>query len=602
MGSLLSGGAARIGKTVAKALTINAITLFEMNQKRSESRKAGARPAQPLPELARLREAVLDSLGAGLFVCDGEKRGYPIVQISPSFTAITGYTDAAAIGEKLNLLYGSRTSAETVRAVNRALGRAQAYKGEILCYRADGSTVWCELIIAPLLTETSPDYFAVALIDISERKKREEQLREQEANCRRIFENAVEGIYQSTPAGRYLQVNPALARMYGYRSADALLKEVCDIENQIYVDPSMRERFKNLINEADQVRGLEYQVRRRDGQIIWISENARMVRDTNGRARYYEGFIEEITQRKQAEAALQQSQQRLIETSRQIGLAEMANGILHNVGNALNSINASATVAAGKVKNSKVGNLSKAITLLRHHEADLAAFLTRDPKGKQLTSYLGNVALRLVEEQAELQDELKVLKKTVEHASEIIAFQQSNAKASCRIETVPAVELAEDALRMNANSLARHHIEVVRDYAPGLPDVTVQKHQILQILVNLIRNAQKACGASELPEKCLTLRMSYHPEDCRIRIEVRDTGVGIPQENLARIFTHGFTTRKDGHGFGLHSGIRMAKELGGSLTARSEGVGKGASFILEFPSQPPAQKTGEKTPAPAAHT
>jgi PAS domain S-box-containing protein len=542
-----------------------------------------------------LQEIILSGLRAGLFVCDAEKRGFPIVQITPEFTAITGYSAEKVRGEKLALLYGARTDANDVKSINRTLNRKQTFHGELLCYQADGKPVWCDLIIEPRAARNdSPAYFAAALFDISERKKREGELREQEANCRRIFENAVEGIYQSAPDGHYLQVNMALARMYGYHSPEALMKKISDIQNQIYVDSSMREQFKNLIQNTDQVRGLEYQVRRRDGRIIWISENARVVRDANGRARYYEGFIEEITQRKEAEAALQLSQQRLIETSRQVTLAEMASGILHNIGNALNSVNISASVAADKVKNSKIDNVSKAITMLRDHENDLADFLKNDSKGRHLIGYLGDVAQHLLQEQTALQEELKVLKKSVEHANEIIASQQNYAKTSGRFETVKAVDLVEDALRMNVNSLARHQVEVVRDYASQLPEVTVQKHQVLQILVNLIRNAQKACEAFESSDKRLILRVRADSQKKLMRIEVHDSGIGIPPENLSQIFTHGFTTREDGHGFGLHSGARMAKELGGSLTGQSEGVGKGASFILEFPCQPPAQKTKEK--------
>ena len=546
--------------------------------------------------MAELRETILNGVGAGLFICDARKPGFPIIQISPSFTAITAYTSEEAIGQKLNFLYGSKTDAWTARSAHRALSRGAGFRGKLLCYRADGTTVWCEMVAVPGCGEDgSPGHFAMALIDDSADKKHDDQFLEQEANFRGIFENAVEGIYQSTPEGRYLRVNMALARMYGYRSPDALMKQVSDIENQIYVDASMRERFKELMDEADHVRGLEYQVRLRDGGIIWISENSRMVRDANGRALYYEGFIEEITKRKEAEAALRQSQQRLIETSRQIGLVEITTGLLHNIGNALNSVNTSASVAAGKVNGSKVGNLTKAIAMLREHEADLADFLTANSKGRQVISYLGELAPRLVQEQAELKEELESLKKSVEHANEILACQQNYAKVAGRLETVQPVQLVEDALQMNANSLARHHIGIVRDYAPNLPDVTVRKHLILQILVNLIRNAQKACDASDGEEKRLTLRIGSNQADRRIQVEVRDNGVGIPPENLARIFTHGFSTRKDGHGFGLHSGVRMAEEMGGSLTAHSDGVGKGAGFILEFPCEPPEQKAGGKT-------
>jgi C4-dicarboxylate-specific signal transduction histidine kinase len=126
-------------------------------------------------------------------------------------------------------------------------------------------------------------------------------------------------------------------------------------------------------------------------------------------------------------------------------------------------------------------------------------------------------------------------------------------------------------------------VEVVSDFQ-ARPTVTVEKHKVLQILVNLIRNAKHACDVSGRPDKVLTLRVTSDPE--RVRIAVIDNGVGIPAENLTRIFSHGFTTRKDGHGFGLHSGALAARELGGSLTAGSDGAGRGAVFVLELPHQP----------------
>jgi signal transduction histidine kinase len=137
---------------------------------------------------------------------------------------------------------------------------------------------------------------------------------------------------------------------------------------------------------------------------------------------------------------------------------------------------------------------------------------------------------------------------------------------------------------MNAGALARHQLQLMRDYAADVPEILVEKHKVLQILVNLIRNAKYACEESDTPDKLLTVRIING--DNRVRITVEDNGVGIPPENLARIFSHGFTTRKNGHGFGLHSGALAAQELGGCLTALSEGPGRGATFTLELPAQP----------------
>jgi signal transduction histidine kinase len=276
-------------------------------------------------------------------------------------------------------------------------------------------------------------------------------------------------------------------------------------------------------------------------------------------------------------------------------MAEVATGVLHNMGNALNSIGVSTGVISERVRGSKVNGVAKAAALMENHAADLGKFITTDPKGVQLPRYLVRLGEHLLTEQAELQEELKRLKKSLEHINAIVAMQQNYAKGSSAAEKVSPIELVEDALRMSAGSLARHEVEVIRDYSPSLPELTVSKHAVLQILINLIRNAQKACEAPGSRSRQLTLRVNTSSGGRLLRIEVADNGVGIPQTNLARIFSHGFTTRKDGHGFGLHSGAVMAKELGGSLTALSEGPGTGACFTLELPCTPdrgsPAQET-----------
>jgi C4-dicarboxylate-specific signal transduction histidine kinase len=162
-------------------------------------------------------------------------------------------------------------------------------------------------------------------------------------------------------------------------------------------------------------------------------------------------------------------------------------------------------------------------------------------------------------------------------------MQQDYAKTGGMKDTMNVTELVEDSLRLNSGALERHDVKVVRDYAQ-VPPVLVDKHRVLQILVNLVRNAKYACAESSLPDKQLTLRVRSDEE--KVRIAVIDNGVGIPAENLTRIFNHGFTTKKDGHGFGLHSGALAAKEMHGSLTVRSDGVGRGAEFTLELPVKP----------------
>ncbi|PYL00304.1 MAG: hypothetical protein DME19_05630 [Verrucomicrobia bacterium] len=237
--------------------------------------------------------------------------------------------------------------------------------------------------------------------------------------------------------------------------------------------------------------------------------------------------------------------------------------------------------------------------MFREHAADLAAFLSADPKGKQLPAYVGRLAEHLSGEQSALLKELDLLKKNIEHIKEIVAMQQSYAKVSGVTEVVNVTDLVEDSLRINAGALTRHDVRVIREFDPRLPEITVEKHKVLQILVNLVRNAKYACEESGRKDRLLTVKVTNG--DDRVRIAVIDNGVGIPAENLTRIFAHGFTTRRDGHGFGLHSGALAAKEMGGALRVHSDGVGHGASFTLELPIEPtetrmaPSHEPGAQT-------
>jgi ligand-binding sensor domain-containing protein/signal transduction histidine kinase len=288
----------------------------------------------------------------------------------------------------------------------------------------------------------------------------------------------------------------------------------------------------------------------------------------------------EIEERKRAQAETERLQSELLETSRRAGQAEVASSVLHNVGNVLNSVNISSSCVADILRQSKAGNLSKVVKLLAEHENDLGGFLANDPKGRQVPVYLAQLAGLLADEQANALEELAQLQKNIEHIKDIVTMQQSFGKVSGVTEIVTGADLVEDALRMNASSLARHDIQVVREFEePRL--ITVEKQKVLQVLVNLVRNAQDACDNSGREKKRLTLRVTHG--DDRVRIAVCDNGVGIPPENRTRIFAHGFTTKKDGHGFGLHSGALAAKEMGGSLTVQSDGPGQGATFTLELP-------------------
>ena len=292
-------------------------------------------------------------------------------------------------------------------------------------------------------------------------------------------------------------------------------------------------------------------------------------------------LLHEIAERKRAEEELQRTQQQLMDASRQAGMAEVATGVLHNVGNVLNSVNVSATLIAERLGQSRTANLARAAAMLRAKNGDLTQFLTQDPKGQLLPSYLADLSQHLEDERQEARAEIELLTRNIEHIKDIVAMQQTYARVSGLSEVLPVETLIEDALQLNIDSFTRHRITVVRDFTP-VPAVTVDKHKALQILVNILRNAKHAMDDFETSEKRLTLRIREQ-ENHSVAIAISDTGVGIPAENLTRIFSHGFTTRKDGHGFGLHSAALAAQQMGGRLLAQSDGPGHGATFIFELP-------------------
>jgi signal transduction histidine kinase len=288
----------------------------------------------------------------------------------------------------------------------------------------------------------------------------------------------------------------------------------------------------------------------------------------------------EIAFREKAQQELDATHQRLLEASRQAGMAEVATGVLHNVGNVLNSVNVASSCLADSFRKSKAANLSKVVALLREHENDLGVFLTSDPKGKQVPGYLAQLAEHLAGEQATALKELAQLQKNIEHIKEVVTTQQSGAKCAGKPETIQVTDLVEDTLRMDSGAQVERDIQVTTEFE-ATPVITVEKHKVLQILTNLVRNAKQSCHEAGGLGKRLTLRVTNG--DDRVRIAVSDNGVGISPENLARIFAHGFTTKKDGHGFGLHSAVAAAMEMGGGLNVQSDGIGHGATFTLELP-------------------
>jgi PAS domain S-box-containing protein len=423
-------------------------------------------------------------------------------------------------------------------------------------------------------------------LDITERKRAETQLAEERDLLRALLNSSTDAIYFKDRNSRFIRCSAAMAPLFNLSSPDELIgKSDFDFQGMDHARRAFEDE-QEIIRSGRPLIGKTEKEEWPDGRVTWALTSKMPLFNSAGQITGTLGISKNITPFKEAEARVEQLHKQLLQTSREAGMAEVATSILHNVGNVLNSINVSASLLLESAKKSKVSSLDKAAALLNEHAADLGAFLSSDPKGRQFPSFLNLLSGQLNAERRRAVAELELLRDNIEHVKDIVATQQNYAGVCGVTETVKAGDIVEDALRINAGALARHGVAVIREYTEE-PALSIEKHKVLQILVNLISNAKFACGESGRNDK--QIRINISARDSRVLISVIDNGIGIPRENLTRIFNHGFTTRKDGHGYGLHSGALTAKELGGALTVQSEGPGLGAAFTLELPLQPPSR-------------
>ena len=564
-------------------------------------------PSEPSPrESPSLPYLLLDQLPIGIFHKDKEGR-YIFVnswfcrlkkatldefvgKTAEEFAAAKWTPEAPETPEKLREI---KFFGEAAKHHKLIMETGQRMEMEECYVDADGKEQYCHVIRGPLL---GPDGAIIGLqgivVDITERKRAEAQLASERHMLRALMDSSSDAIYFKDRESRFRRCSEALFRRCkaamaphsNLSSADEIVgKSDFDFFGEEHARPAFEDE-QEIIRTGQPMVGKSEKETWLDGHVTWALTSKMPLYDDHGEIIGTFGISKDITAFKQAEAQVEALHKQLLQTSRQAGMAEVATSVLHNVGNVLNSVNVSATLLLENAKKSDVAYLGKAIALLDEHAADLGAYLANDPKGKQLPVYLSRVSEQLAKEQQRTVAELESLRENIEHIKEIVAMQQNYATVCGVAETVKVADLVEDALRMNAGALLRHEVALVREYAE-VPAITVEKHKVLQVLVNVIRNAKYACDESGRKDKQIRLKISRR--DQWIRIAVIDNGIGIPPENLTRIFNHGFTTRKDGHGFGLHSGALAAADLGGRLSAHSDGPGQGATFTLELPTQSP---------------
>ncbi|MDR7296241.1 PAS domain S-box-containing protein [Pelomonas aquatica] len=423
------------------------------------------------------------------------------------------------------------------------------------------------------------------LFDISQRRQADQALAHERELLRNLLDHSPDHIYFKDLDSRFIKSSAGQARQFGMPTPDGLVgKSDFDVFSEEHARPAFEDEQEVIRTGMPMIGKVEKETWIDGRPDTWCLTTKLPLRDRDGNIIGTFGITKDITELKAAEREIAVVHKQLVEASRLAGMAEIATNVLHNVGNVLNSVNIAAGMVGDRLRNSKLKGLERAVGLIDEHAGDLGDYLTQDPRGKLLPTYLRDLAQALRAEQVAMADELATLAKSVDHIKEVIATQQSYAGASCVVEAVNVGELLDDALRMNAGALTRHKVEVVKTLV-DLPALMLDRHRMLQILVNLISNAKQALNGLSDREPCIRLHAMLAGEaPARVlRISVSDNGEGIEAQNLTRIFSHGFTTRRNGHGFGLHSCVLAAQEMGGVLHVHSEGADLGATFTLDVP-------------------
>ncbi len=424
---------------------------------------------------------------------------------------------------------------------------------------------------------------------VQDRKHAEEALRDSEMRYRNLFENNPMPMFVvNLESLDFVAVNNAAMRHYGYAPEEfshLSLPAITHGTDPMLVTRTFRSGAKSL--DAG-----EWKHRKKNGEIIEVQLTAHAIVFAGKVAKIV--LANDVTERNRAQQQLDELHAKLVDTSRQAGMAEVATGVLHNVGNVLNSVNVSATLLAESARQTKAVSVRRIAELLDANKGDLAGFFSNGGKGNVLPGYITSLAQQLEAEQSTRLAEAEQLIKNVSHIKDIVAMQQAYAKVSSVLENQTAASLVAESLRMASAELQRESIAVKTECPAALPEVHTDRHKVLQILINLISNARQAMGEKPRNERMLRITAT-HDGGNLVRIAVRDNGCGIAPENMTRIFNHGFTTKKSGHGFGLHSSANAAKEVGANLAAASDGLGLGAVFTLELPVKIAAQAPTKKT-------
>ena len=513
--------------------------------------------------------------------------------VNEGFSRITGYSPEDAAGHvRVGLLQGPETDPEIVDDIVAGIEAGRPFDTEIQASRKNGDQIILSVEARPILDEDGKvRHFFQIERDVTEaRHAEQERLRLTEAlqesvayttKLALVAQHTSNAVIVSDADGCVEWVNEGFTRMTEYNLADVIGKKPGTFLYGEETDDAIVQQIDDAIASQSRFRG-ELVNYNKSGGTYWIDLEVLPVPDESGVVSRFISIVSDISERRKAASEKEAMELQLRSAAHQAGMAEVATGVLHNVGNVLNSVNVSASVLREKLLSGTLEKLTKSAEILTSKEDQLADFLTQDPRGQCFPRVFRKLTESMCAERDSEYEELESIQENIDHIKQIVSMQQSNAKHVGLIENLCPVSLFDDAISMNGESLGRHQISLVKEFS-DVPAIAIDRHQTLQILVNLIINAKQAHEEGDADERKITLAIAAEGE--YVRFDVIDNGPGMSDEVLGRLFQHRFTTKKNGHGFGLHASALSAKQMGGSLTAHSDGPGTGATFTLRLPLQ-----------------
>jgi two-component system cell cycle sensor histidine kinase/response regulator CckA len=463
------------------------------------------------------------------------------VYVSPSSKTVLGYAPAEVLGKSPYDFFEPEERERVLAPSHHKVTHDKV--PDVTVYRTrkkDGSSTWLETKVKPVLTpDGSLRYVLTASRDVTERKQAEEALRLSEEKFRNIFENAVMGIFQTTPDGKYLSANPAGARMYGYDSPEDMVQSVTDMFHQIYVDPGDRGKLKEILASKGYAERFEAEHYRKDGSKIWTSINARTVSDASGAVLYYETTAEDITERKRLESQLRQSQ-------KMEAIGTLAGGIAHDFNNILTSLLGYASLAQMKMD-----------------------------KTSPLKLYVDQI--------------LSASEKATDLVQSLLAFSRKQPVTLAPLNINDVIKTTKKLLER----LLTEDIELRTFLTKDDMIVMADKTQVDQILLNLVTNARDAMskggtltietGIVEMDSGFIRVH-GFGKPGSYVQITVSDTGMGMDVATQEKIFDPFFTTKEvgKGTGLGLATVYGIVKQHNGYITVHSE-PHQGTAFCIYLP-------------------